>query len=145
MSQSCQLVAIMFTDIVGYTALMGHDEEKAFTILNKNRALQKPIIEQYNGRWIKEPGDGVMASFDTVSDGVNAVIKIMEACNATKEFQLRIGIHQSEVVFENEDVFGDGLYRLHLHIALLTLYQFSFVKNCLKHLRKIVWLLALLL
>ena len=109
MSQSRQLAAIMFTDIVGYTALMGEDEQKAFELLNKNRLIQKPIIEQYNGRWIKELGDGIMASFNTVSDAVNAAIKIMEVCNAAKDFQLRIGIHQSEVVFENEDVFGDGV------------------------------------
>jgi class 3 adenylate cyclase len=72
MSQSRQLAVIMFTDIVGYTALMGRDEQKAFELLNKNRQIQKPIIEQYNGRWIKELGDGVMASFNTVSDAVNA-------------------------------------------------------------------------
>lgn len=99
----------MFTDIVGYTALMGHDEQKAFELLNKNRQLQKPIIQEYNGRWIKELGDGVMASFNTVSDAVNAAIKIQEACNAAKDFQLRIGIHLGEVVFENDDVFGDGV------------------------------------
>ncbi len=109
MSQSRQLAAIMFTDIVGYTALMGNDEQKAFTILTKNRDTQKPIIEQFNGRWIKELGDGVMASFNTVSDAVNAAIKIQEACNAAKNFQLRIGIHLGEVVFENNDVFGDGV------------------------------------
>lgn len=45
MSQSRQLAAIMFTDIVGYTALMGNDEQKAFAILTKNRELQKRIIE----------------------------------------------------------------------------------------------------
>ncbi|CAN5253211.1 adenylate/guanylate cyclase domain-containing protein [soil metagenome] len=109
MSQSRQLAAIMFTDIVGYTALMGHDEQKAFSILNQNRSLQKPIIEQFNGRWIKELGDGVMASFNTVSDAVNAAIKIQETCNAAKDFQLRIGIHLGEVIFENDDVFGDGV------------------------------------
>jgi len=53
MSQSRQLAAIMFTDIVGFTALMGEDEEKAFDLLKKNRQLQKPLIEQNNGRWIK--------------------------------------------------------------------------------------------
>lgn len=109
MSQVRQLAAIMFTDIVGYTALMGNDEQKAFAILTKNRELQKPIIEQFNGRWIKELGDGVMASFSTVSDAVTAAIKIQQACNASKDFQLRIGIHLGEVVFENEDVFGDGV------------------------------------
>src|SRR5215203_418758 len=109
MSSIRQLAAIMFTDIVGYTALMGNDEQKAFELLRKNRELQKPIIEQYNGRWIKELGDGVMASFNTVSDAVNAAIKIQEDCNAAKDFQLRIGIHLGEVVFENDDVFGDGV------------------------------------
>ena len=109
MSQTRQLAAIMFTDIVGYTALMGNDEQKAFTILTKNRSLQKSIIEQFNGRWIKELGDGVMASFNTVSDAVNAAIKIQQTCNAAKDFQLRIGIHLGEVVFENDDVFGDGV------------------------------------
>ena len=87
-----QLAAIMFTDIVGYTALMGRDEQKAFQLLEKNRRLQKPIIEQCNGRWIKELGDGVMASFTTVSDAVKAAINIQQACNSSKEFQLRIGI-----------------------------------------------------
>ncbi len=109
MSQSRQLAAIMFTDIVGYTAVMGDDERKAFELLNKNRLLQKPIIEEYKGRWIKELGDGVMASFNTVSDAVNAAIKIQEACSAAKDLQLRIGIHLGEVVFEHEDVFGDGV------------------------------------
>lgn len=109
MSQSRQLAAIMFTDIVGYTALMGNDEQHAFTLLNKNRQLQKPIIGAFDGRWIKEIGDGTMASFNTVSDAVNAAIKIQEACNSANDFQLRIGIHQGEVVFENDDVFGDAV------------------------------------
>ena len=109
MPQTRQLAAIMFTDIVGYTTLMGNDEQKAFELLNKNRQLQKPIIEQYNGRWIKELGDGVMASFNTVSDAVFAAKKIQELCNKETLFQLRIGIHLGEVVFENGDVFGDGV------------------------------------
>ena len=107
MSQSRQLAAIMFTDIVGYTALMGNDEQKAFELIKINREIQKPVVEQFNGRWIKELGDGVMASFNTVSDAVNAAIKIQEDCNAINQFRLRIGIHQGEVVFESADIFGD--------------------------------------
>ena len=109
MPQSRQLAAIMFTDIVGYTALMGNDEQKAFEYLKKNRDLQKPVIEQFNGQWIKELGDGVMASFNTVSDAVTAAIKIQESCKAINDFQLRIGIHQGEVVFDAGDVFGDAV------------------------------------
>lgn len=109
MSSSRQLAAIMFTDIVGYTALMGSDEHKAFECLNKNREIQRPIIEQYSGRWIKELGDGVMATFGAVSDAVSAAVKIQEACREANDFQLRIGIHLGEVVFEGGDVFGDGV------------------------------------
>ena len=109
MFQSRQLAAIMFTDIVGYTALMGNDEKKAFELLSENRSLQKPIIEKNNGRWIKEMGDGVMASFNTASDAVNAAMQIQEACRSSNHFKLKIGIHLGEVVFENDDVYGDGV------------------------------------
>jgi TolB-like protein/lipoprotein NlpI len=109
MSQSRRLAAIMFTDITGYTALMGNNEQKAFELLKMNRELQKPAIEKFNGRWIKELGDGIMSSFITVSDAVNAAMNIQKECIARKEFQLRIGIHLGEVVFENDDVFGDGV------------------------------------
>jgi adenylate cyclase len=88
---------------------MGTDEQKAFSILSKNRSLQQEVIAQNNGRWIKELGDGVIASFTTVSDAVNAAIKIQQASNIGREYQLRIGIHLGEVVFENNDVFGDGV------------------------------------
>lgn len=109
MSQSRQLAAIMFTDISGFTSLMGNDEEKAHDILKKNRALQKPIIEQFNGIWIKELGDGVLSSFSTVSDALNAAFKIQEVCNAAKDFQLSIGIHQGEIVLEDGDIYGDAV------------------------------------
>lgn len=109
MSQTRQLAAIMFTDISGFTSLMGDDEQKAYAILQKNRALQKPIIEQFNGTWIKELGDGVLASFPTVSDAMNAAFNIQQACNAAKNFQLSIGIHQGEIIVENGDIFGDAV------------------------------------
>ena len=109
MPPSRQLAAIMFTDIVGYTALMGNNEEKAFELLRKNREIQKPVIEEFGGRWIKELGDGVMASFPSVSNAVYAAIKIQKACYNSKAFELRIGIHQGEVVFENDDIFGDAV------------------------------------
>lgn len=109
MSQSRQLAAIMFTDIVGYTALMGEDEQKAFDLLHRNRQLQKPVIRKFNGTWIKEIGDGVLASFQTATDAVLCAISIQQSCNKIPALSLRIGIHLSEVVFEDNDVFGDGV------------------------------------
>lgn len=109
MSQTRGLAAIMFTDIVGYTALMGSDDKKAFALLRKNREIQKPAIKEYHGRWIKEMGDGVIASFSTASDALSAAKKIQEACVGIPDLHLRIGIHLGEVVFENNDIFGDGV------------------------------------
>ena len=105
---SRQLAAIMFTDIVGYTSLMGEDEQKAFSILRQNRQIQKPLIEKYNGRWIKELGDGVLAVFSTVTDAVQCAIDIQKTCQQN-DFRLRIGLHLGEVVYDQDDVFGDGV------------------------------------
>ena len=107
--QKRQLAAIMFTDIVGYTALMGEDEEKAYALLKKNRQLQKPLIEKHGGKWLKEMGDGVLASFPSVSDAVYCAIEIQEACRREPDLKLRIGMHQGEVIVEDDDVFGDGV------------------------------------
>src|SRR4051794_36276169 len=106
---SRQLAAIMFTDIVGYTALMGNDEHKAFSLLHRSREIQQPIIEKNGGRWIKEMGDGILASFDTATSAVQSAMQIIHACNAVPNLDLRIGIHLGDVVFENNDVFGDGV------------------------------------
>ncbi len=104
-----QLACIMFTDVAGYTLLMGEDESKAFQILKKNREIQKPIIESFGGRWIKELGDGILATFSSVTDSVLAAAAIQIASKKETDYSLRIGIHMSEVVFENNDVFGDGV------------------------------------
>jgi len=108
MPEDRRLAAIMFTDIVGYTALMGSDEDKAFQLLRKNRDLQRPLIKKYRGEWLKEMGDGILASFNTSSDAVRCAEEIQQA--AKKEgIALRIGVHQGEVVFEGSDVLGDGV------------------------------------
>ena len=99
----------MFTDIVGYTALMGRDEDKAFSLLKLNREIQKPLIKKFNGQWIKELGDGVLASFATVTDAVICAGSILQSCKEIPDLELRIGIHLGEIVFENNDIFGDGV------------------------------------
>lgn len=109
MSSNRQLAAIMFTDIVGYTALMGEDEQKAFELLRKNRQIQRPLIERYTGKWIKELGDGVLASFSTAIDAVLCAVSIQDNCNDIPGLKLRIGIHLGDVIFEEGDIFGDGV------------------------------------
>jgi TolB-like protein/Flp pilus assembly protein TadD len=103
-----RLAAIMFTDIVGYTALMGLNEKKAFDTLNTNRKIQQQLIKKYDGKLFKEMGDGILACFYTASDAVRSAHEIQ--FSAKKEgIRLRIGIHEGEVVFERKDVLGDGV------------------------------------
>ena len=88
---------------------MGESEQKAFELLKKNRRIHRPVIEKFNGRWLKEIGDGVLASFNSVSDAVYCAATIQKSCEQHPDLNLRIGIHLGEVVFEDNDVHGDGV------------------------------------
>ena len=59
-----KLAAIMFTDIVGYTSLMGGDEHNAFNILTTNLEIHNRLIKKYNGKIVKELGDGLLSIFE---------------------------------------------------------------------------------
>ena len=104
-----KLAAIMFTDIVGYTALTARDEEKAFQLLNTQRELLKPIVEEFGGAWLKEIGDGLLLTFPTVSNAVRCAIKIQQETKDIEDYSLRIGIHEGEIIEEGGDVFGDDV------------------------------------
>ena len=104
-----QLAAIMFTDLVGYTALMGKDSQKALELVRISKEIQKPLVEQHNGKWLKEMGDGAMAQFNTALDAVNCSIEIQKTARGELDAKLRIGIHLGDVTVEEDDVYGDGV------------------------------------
>jgi TolB-like protein len=106
--QKRRLAAIMFTDIVGYTSLMGKDEKKAFDFLRKNRRIHWRLIKKFKGRLLKEMGDGILTSFSSNIDAVMCALSIQTAAKDL-EIPLRIGIHLGDVIFENKDVLGDGV------------------------------------
>lgn len=108
-TQQRRLQAIMFTDIVGYTSLMGNDVEFGLALLHQNRAIQKPLIAKHGGKWLKEMGDGVLAQFNTALDAVRCALEIQERASGELDAKIRIGIHLSDVVLEDGDVFGEGV------------------------------------
>ncbi len=57
---------------------MGKDEQKAMELLKVNRDIQKPLIEEHNGMWHKEMGDGMLISFNLASDAVTCAIEIQK-------------------------------------------------------------------
>ena len=108
MPEDRRLAAIMFTDIVGYTALMGRDEDKAFEILRINKEIHTHLIEKYQGTLIKEMGDGILISFNSSLKAVRCAIEVQSECKK-KEIPLKIGIHEGDMVFAGDDVWGDGV------------------------------------
>ncbi len=109
MTQTRQLAAIMFTDIVGYTVLMGNNAGKALKLIQVNREIQKPLVEEHNGQWLKEMGDGALIKFSSALDAVQCAIAIQAEARAKLDGKLRIGIHLGDIAVEQNDVFGDGV------------------------------------
>lgn len=109
MNDTRKLAAIMFTDIVGYSALMSKDEKQAMNILVKNRKIHKSAITQFNGEFIKEIGDGSLSIFNSSFDAVSCAIEIQKACCKESSFKIRIGIHIGDIIISGGDVFGDGV------------------------------------
>jgi len=66
-----ELAAIMFSDVVGYTAIMGRDEQEALHALDAHRELLRSLLPKFNGRMVGEIGDGTLTSFHSAIDAVN--------------------------------------------------------------------------
>jgi TolB-like protein len=98
----------MFTDIVDYDSLLKEDEKKALDTLRKNQRIHKRLIKKFNGRWLKEMESGTLASFTSNIDAVMCAVSIQKTAEEI-HIPLRIGIHQSDVIFEKKDVLGDGV------------------------------------
>jgi len=104
-----QLAAIMFTDIVGYTKMMGKDEDKALDVLRVNREIHAELIKSHNGSLIKEMGDGNLIHFNSSIEAVQCAIEIHKRATEELEAKIRIGIHLGDITLEGNDVFGDGV------------------------------------
>ncbi|MCK5148981.1 hypothetical protein KAR48_19655 [bacterium] len=109
MKEIRKLTAVMFTDIAGYTTLMSKDEQKAMTLLQKNREVQKSLAEKHNGEFLKEMGDGTLLCYQSALDAVRCAMEIQESVKDDADLNLRIGIHLGDIVFKEGDVFGDGV------------------------------------
>ncbi len=104
-----KLAAIMFTDMVGYTALMQKDESKARELIQRHRELMKPHVAKHGGEILQYVGDGTFCTFDSAIEAVNAALEIQYVFKLEAEMSLRIGIHVGDVVVEGDEVYGDGV------------------------------------
>src|SRR6266566_3307783 len=111
-----KLAAIMFTDMVGYSALVERNEAFALALLEEHRRLLRSVFPKHQGSEIKTIGDGFLVEFSSALAAVQCGIEIQEEIAKRNSanppqglFQVRIGIHAGDVVRRDDDVIGDGV------------------------------------
>lgn len=100
---------VYFSDIVGYTKLMGKNEDEAFDLVTQNLRVHSEIMSKYNGQIIKELGDGILGTFETAEEAFLASIEIQKIWIQEGKLELRIGLHCGEIIYDHGDVFGDAV------------------------------------
>src|SRR5437016_4802616 len=111
-----KLAAIMFTDMVGYSALSQRDDRLALELLEEHRHLLREIFPRFYGTEIKTIGDAFLVEFGSALEAAQCAIEIQRTLakrnhdvTHDRRIELKIGIHIGDVVHRNGDVYGDGV------------------------------------
>ena len=105
-----QLTAIMFTDMVGYTALMQDNEHQARLSRDRHREILERVIAARGGRILQFYGDGTLSVFKSAIAAVHCAIEVQsELRSGDHPIPLRIGVHTGDVVHDDGGVYGDGV------------------------------------
>ena len=112
-----RLAAILAADVVGYSRLMGQNEERTLADLKSaRRTLVDPAIAAHRGRIVKTTGDGLLVEFASAVDAVRCAIEVQASMarrngDLPREIRLdyRVGIHVGDIIVDDDDIFGDGV------------------------------------
>jgi len=111
-----KLAAIMFTDMVGYSALAQRDDKVALELLEEHRRLLRELFPRFHGTEIKTIGDAFLVEFGSALEAAQCAIEIQRTLakrnhdvTSDRRIELKIGIHIGDVVHRDGDVYGDGV------------------------------------
>jgi TolB-like protein/tetratricopeptide (TPR) repeat protein len=112
-----RLAAILAADVVSYSRMMGTDEEGTLAALKAyRRELIDPKIAEHRGRIVKTTGDGMLVEFASVVDALHCAVEFQRGMAERnvevpleKRIELRVGIHQGDIIIDGGDIFGDGV------------------------------------
>ena len=103
-----QLLAILFSDIVGFSSMMSSDEEATMQRLERNNHIHQHAVDLFGGRIIKVVGDGMFCAFPSAINACRAALRIQKQIRE-EDYDLRVGIHLGDVILKDNDAFGDGV------------------------------------
>lgn len=101
-----QKLAVMFTDIAGFTSIMERDESRALEVIGKMLDIQKALLEKHGGRLVKVMGDGTLCTFNSPAESVRCA-RDLQSNFLRIDIPVRIGIHWGKVLLKPDDVLGD--------------------------------------
>jgi TolB-like protein len=104
-----QLAAIMFTDMVGYTALMQQNESLAKQIKDRSLDIFNSGISTHQGKLLQNYGDGTLSIFSSALEAVKCAIYIQTQNLQAQKIDMRIGIHLGDVMFDETGIYGDSV------------------------------------
>jgi TolB-like protein len=104
-----QLAAVMFTDMVGYTALMQTDEHKAKKNRDRHRLVLEKSIQNYHGLILQYYGDGTLSVFGSVIEAIECAVEIQRKLQKEPKIPLRIGMHVGDIAYSDDGVYGDAV------------------------------------
>ncbi|HZW85512.1 MAG TPA: tetratricopeptide repeat protein [Nitrososphaerales archaeon] len=110
------MAAIMYTDMVGYTALGQRNESLSLALVDEQRNLIRPILSRHNGREVKTMGDAFLVEFPSALDAIRCAYDIQRAIRELnfslpedRRIHLRVGVHLGDVVESDGDISGDAV------------------------------------
>jgi adenylate cyclase len=109
MNSKRQLAAIMFTDIVGYSAMMQADEQDGHSKANRYRQALEQYVEKHDGEIIQHYGDGSLSVFSSAVEAVGCAIDLQIVLKEEPQVPLRAGIHIGDIVIEGQEIYGNGV------------------------------------
>src|SRR5215471_15671056 len=112
-----RLAAILASDVVGYSRLMGEDEEGTLAALKTlQRELIDPKVQAHCGRLVKTTGDGALVEFASVVDAVRCAVDVQRdmternsSIPAERRIDFRVGINVGDIIIDEGDIYGDGV------------------------------------
>ena len=109
MAQERRLVAIMFTDIEGYTALMQRSEAIAVQTRQRHREVFSPVTAKYGGKIIQYYGDGTLSILSSAISAVQCACELQQQFLQDPSIPVRIGIHIGDIIITEDDIIGDSV------------------------------------